>query len=485
MRWTTAAVGGFGSFTCSFPGWPSRRDLPFLGLIRVCLGERVVWEGRIEDVDVSVSESDVKTTVQGFGLRRLLADTSVSRIWVKRDYTFQNGINLALDVTAGRIDASDYTRVGLAFRCLDGYSYGTGTSRQYIYEPQGGRWVALKVTAVIGTNMNGNLFASPFSGTGASSQQLTTSGDYTLLINAPAQFCYLQAFTTGTFTGNSNTNKVEYTDIRLLGVWEQEDEAGGYYGGTILRDLISVTPGLQVGTVDLGADFLIQQIDRSARGSALSVLEEIAAYYTREWGVWEDGRLDWRTPQLDEPTWLTTLADHTDLQLAATTDTLGKTIYLGYQDAAVDSLPNEQASPSTSQRNPYVRTGAPKDVIVNPGFPLTSRSASQLAQKLAQDLGNYPPVTGRVQLHCDRTIQHATRGPQPAWLIRAGENIRIADLPADNLMTTTRDGETLFHITNADVDLEQGTVTLELEGQTRRSDVLLARLAAATRIVTG
>ncbi len=47
------------------------------------------------------------------------------------------------------------------------------------------------------------------------------------------------------------------------------------------------------------------------------------------------------------------------------------------------------------------------------------------------------------------------------------------------------DGQSLFHIVTTDVDLSERTVRLELGGSPRSADVLLARLAEATRIVTG
>src|SRR5207248_2020172 len=88
--------------------------------------------------------------------------------------------------------------------------------------------------------------------------------------------------------GGNPPKGVDYTNLRLLGSGTVEDTTGGLYGGTILRDLIALVPDLAVGIIENGEDFTIDQMDRTVRDSALSVVDEVNSYYpTREWGVWE------------------------------------------------------------------------------------------------------------------------------------------------------------------------------------------------------
>lgn len=54
MRWTSAAVGGFGSLQMSLPGYVTKQELPYLSIVRVTLGPRVLWEGRIEDLEWTI-----------------------------------------------------------------------------------------------------------------------------------------------------------------------------------------------------------------------------------------------------------------------------------------------------------------------------------------------------------------------------------------------------------------------------------------------
>jgi hypothetical protein len=76
-------------------------------------------------------------------------------------------------------------------------------------------------------------------------------------------------------------------------------------------------------------------------------------------------------------------------------------------------------------------------------------------------------------------------GPTPAFLIRAGQNILIADAPKFDPFQIGPDNETLFHIVSVTADLGSGNVTLQLGGFATPSDVIIARLAAVTRVLTG
>jgi hypothetical protein len=116
---------------------------------------------------------------------------------------------------------------------------------------------------------------------------------------------------------------------------------------------------------------------------------------------------------------------------------------------------------------------------------MTNVTAAQLAARVAADHGSYPSASGRLILSLLKQVRRASGGLVPAYVIRGGENIAITDLPKTDAFASGRDGETLFHVTDAEVDLDKQTVTLALEGQVRRSDVLLARLGAATRVLTG
>jgi hypothetical protein len=118
---------------------------------------------------------------------------------------------------------------------------------------------------------------------------------------------------------------------------------------------------------------------------------------------------------------------------------------------------------------------------------MTANTASQLAAKLLQDVGYGPvPAAGTVVVPGDAIIQHAQGNSVKAWEIRAGDNVTIPELPLADVFTQDGRGECLFHIISAEANIAGGTVTLTLDSYgSKRSDVLLARLAAVTQSLGG
>ena len=508
LRWTTAAIGGFGSCTFTLPGPPPfwKREIPHLGMLRIVLDTFVIWEGRVEDITLSMK--DETTSVTCFGLQRLLDNFTVRRVWSMRDMSWVSSSvpvgtaaggrtrTTGVDIATGNFDPSDLTKSGVQ-AAGTGVSVANNSGNWAEFRPPSGvtfltwnAWLDATGTHAGATSWNGTLLAFQ-SGAWAEINVFTSAGTGQALSQALSS---ASAIAVGAInrSGGAVTlaadDRMKFYKMRLWGTSLSEDlgtDPYGFYGGTILNDLITLVPGLTQGVIESGSDYAIPAIERSVRDTARSVVEEVASYYTREWRVWEDGRFDWKSVNADEPQWTATLDDlDSGSELTATVDGLAKTLYVLYTDAA-SGLDAEASSTSSDQRNPFVKQGQSSDVIVSPGFQMTSSSASQLAGKLVVDQGRYPLVQGRLVIPANKTIRRATGSPLPAFMIRGGDNIVVSDLPKTDLFSQGRDGETLFHIVSTETSLEEGSTTLEIEGQTRRSDVLLARLAAATRGVTG
>lgn len=510
VTFTTNAVGGFGSCNFTLPGL--RADIPHLATIRVYYGTAQVWEGRIEDRGLTLSEGDVNSSFQCFGWKRLLDFTTTRRMWSRRswDWTTLPVGGLTMDgvgqtvvssgnVTTGQYDPADLTRSGVAIvwssaTLQQGYLAGA-----YTRMPTG--IVALAIYFDLLYNQNGGGFPSPdarvwqSTDNGATWLSLfsdtTNHASYTAKSTTPGANCNAVAMV----NFNHITNEVvdssvyaKYANIRILGTSVVEDSSpvgsGGFYGGTVLRDLIALIAGLSQGTIESGTDFLIEVLDYSTRTTALQIVSDIAAYYAREWAVWEQGRFDWKTPSSDEAQWIVPLTDLTSLDLTGSVDTETRTAYVLYTDATT-GLDAEASAAATSQRNPFVKASATKDEIITPGIQMTANTSAQLAAVATADHGAWPPVTGTVVVPARALIRNAVGSPQPAFLIRAGSNILIPGLPKTEILATGRDGETLFHIVSTSVDMKRNEVTLQLEGQSRYLDMITARLAAATRTITG
>jgi hypothetical protein len=504
-RWDSAAVGGFGSCTFTVPGSRTARDLPYLGIVRLYYGTQQLWEGRIEDHTFNIGSDTISTTVQAFGWKRALDFTVVQRIWSKRDINWREisvhpgGLDAGgntlrrkpenFTVTTGIIDPANLTKSGVEARGIDGSPVTNAgyCNLAYYIAP-----VGLTIVRVMGTIANGG--GSIQGILGSTADGTTWSTDYSNGTGIPAAFSQALAAPATQIRCGIDVGAAAYTtastdfsrfyDMRLLGTTLTEDAAGGFYGGTILRDLVALCPDLKIGIVEDGSDFTVQSIERAVHDPSTGVVQEVASYYAREWAVWEGGRFDWITPNLDEPQFVLNVADCTELELGGSLDTLVKRSYVLYNDAAsgVESFATADA---TSQRNPFVRTGSTKDDITAPGFPMTANTATQLAARIAVERGGYPPITGRITIPATKLIKDENGQQVPAFAIRAGRNVYIPDLPRDEVLSQGRDGQTLFHVATAEADMTSMTVTLELEGQGRQMDVILARLAAATRTLTG
>jgi hypothetical protein len=520
VSFATAAVGGFAHCQARLAG-DLRRRLGYLGMVRLFHNGTLLWEGQLEDQSWSFEPESKTTTFRAFGLQSKLRETSVRRIWSKRAidwqplYSMSGNVYYASGLTAGATwDPSAWgARFGIEDSANADFQGATPEVVVYVatvgVTPSPGQCNGMLCTLPAGLSAvrvlcTGKQATAAFSGSRCTGSVQTsidgstwtlegsafvgdsvTGTDESVALTAGSRYVKLIGGTSNAGGALAAGNGFRFQNPRILGTSLVEDVAGGFYGGTILRDLIALVPGLTIGLIEEGSDFTIQAIERAVRDEALSVVQEVAGYYTREWAVWEDGQFDWRTKNLDEPGWIATLAhDVEQFEVDATLDGIARTVYVLYTDAA-SGLDAEASAIATSQRNPYVKQGVPKDVLVRAGFKMTANTSAQLASRATDELGVRPSAAGRVVLSATRMIANAVGAAAPAMMIRAGDNIIFADLPKTELFQQGRDGETLFHIVGTEVDLTAGKVTLELEGQQSRLDVLMARLALVTRTLTG
>lgn len=495
--WTTNAVGGFGSFTASLPGYPGEwmRKLPKLTLIRVLCGDTIAWEGQVEDHELSIdSQGQVSTTLQAFGLARLLGEKSVHRIWSKRDLAWETRAlsevtpDPGISNSIGSFDAADLTRIGLLF-------VGNGTVTTAATKFTGNRYrtrPGLTLTRVMFTyDKAGSANLHAYVGSRVDAGAVTTHLDSTVNVTGSTQdFALIASCNEVVMEAYSSVaaalttaDFVKFYNIRVLGTSVTEDAAGGFYGGSILRDLLALVPGLTLGSIADGSDFTIEALERSVRDNALSVVQEVAAYYQREYAVWENGRFDWTDIRLDDVNWVVDLSALSGLNLRSSADGLSSTDYVLYTDAA-SGLDAEASTTSISRNNPYVVAGRAKDVMTSAGFPMTSNTATQLSARLNTEHGQYAFASGTCTLPCTAPVTSGNGGMFPAYLMRGGDNVKIVGLPKDDPFNIGRDGQTLFHISSTSVNLA-GEMTLALDSESHAIDSLLAKLAAVTRTLTG
>lgn len=513
LRFSSLVPGGFGS--CSFnvdtnelKDWLGK--LPKLSEVRVTDGSEVLWDGRLEDHAIRIGNNNTQLGVSAFGNQRLLTDHSFRRIWIMKNIPWTPVPGLSGNLTAqalsyqpqhinsisiGNFDETDLTRIGIKFKATSSAAVPDGTANGVWWlldddEPEfwflGIKTDGVSDTSItrlgVRTSVDGVTWTTKLDVAGSDPAVLNVVvlADLTTL-TATAR--YLQVIFCYDSPAATANGEATFEDITLVGVPITFDTGVGYYGGTILEDCVDQTPGLIAGNIESGSDFVVQELHRVQRATIRSVVDEVAAYYLAEWGVWEDSRFDWVTPRLDEKQWTVASGDCVGIDLDFVVEGMARTTYVSYTNVAT-SLQTEESATSTSEANPFAKLGRDRDQLIQLGFPSTAIAAQRIADLLAYLDNEYPSVTGRIVLPCDLQIHHAQRGQGPASRIRAGDNISIPDLPKSRLFLDGRDGETQMHIVSCDVDIDANTVTLAVERGLSRAAALLTRLALVTQFAS-
>lgn len=511
LRYSTLVPGGYGSCSFGVEGdlnlWTAR--LPHLAKVRVNDGSQLLFEGRLEDRSISVAADGARMQVNAYGYARLLSDVSLRRIWEMRNIPWQlvSDLNGSLgsqgltfrpqrvsSVTVGNIDETDLSVTGVQIVCTSNQSGSAGDANGvwFYTDESGPAYKRLYFSAEIPagysdgsishvgirSSTDGSSWSTDFD---QQADAVEALGEIEVELTDGARFVQLIYVYTSAPAGANGGIAVK--NIRLVGVDNAEDETGGFYGGTIFTDLVEQVPGLSPGFIESGSQFVVEELHRTTRSTPRSVVEEVAAYYLAEWAVWEDGRFDWTTPNLDQLEWVVQAADCISVDLEFSLEGMGRTTYVLYTNAATQ-LQTEESAEATRQSNPFVSTGLDRDMLVGIQFPSTSRAAARLAEVLAYLDNEYPSVTGRIVLPAAMAVRHAARGEAPAYCIRAGDNITLPDLPKSRILDGGRDGETHLHVVSTDVNVDGSTVTLQVERGLSRAAALLSRLAAITQFAS-
>lgn len=524
LNWSSVVPGGFAS--CSFQVNGDFRRLlkllPYLAIVRV-VGDsgRVLFEGQIEDLSPTLSENTVGIKVGAFGLQNALKEDALRGFWSRRDMAWDTsllgaGVSVSpyviaqgLTVQTGQFDPTNPTLSGV--KVLGDGSTGLPNSNLGLAEwivPEGvavAKWLGFYDGNGVdtgSTKYEAVWFAHESGAWVLKASSTTTNAGNTFTISPSSPDAL--AVGAGNFSGATYTPAANdwyaFYDMRMLGLITSEDVAdsynagtitfGGFYGDTLIKSILSylANDGCPVGAgvIEPGTDFTIDHLDASVRRTAYDLLTEIAGYYSREWAVWENGLLNWTTPQLSQPQWIVPLGIVSSLDLDASVQNSQQAAYVLFTDAASGAT-SEAAAASTDRRNPYVLRGRAKKLLNTQNLPMTSNTAQQLAKVLLNDLGFGPvPAAGTLTLPGETVVSHASGSAKKAWEIRAGDNVTIPELPLADVFTQDGRGECLFHIVSAEADSQSGNVTLTLDSYgSKRSDVLLARLAAVTSLLGG
>lgn len=513
LKWSSVVPGGFASFSATLEGDPRQLSklVPYLSIVRIIGSSgRTLFEGQIEDKNISITATDVGLAIAAFGLQNAAKETALRRIWSKRDMQWDlvtvlagmkgfGGSALALRndawaVNTGQYDPTNASRTGV--QVIGTNAGGSALVASQAAAAEFDMPLGLSAKKILGTakvrSTNGyvgaiwgSTLASPSFDNALVTFSGSTTTDFSQSVSGDAQIRLGVYVSAGGGATIDTGDGVDFYNLRVLGTTTDEDVDGGFYGDTLIRDIVAQVPALEAGVIESGSDFTVDHLDAGVRRGAADILNEVAQYYSREWAVWEDAKLSWETPNLSQHQWIIPITQFAELNLDASVVNSQKRAVVIYTDAA-SQLDAEQETSSTDRRNPYVLNGREKDLIVQ-GGTMTANTALQLSSVLLNDLGFGPvPASGTVVLLGETLVQHAQGNAVKAWEIRAGDNVTIPELPEADVFTQDGRGEVLFHVISCEADGETGLVTLELDSYgSKRSDVLLARLAAVTSLLGG
>lgn len=473
LSFSTAMPGGFKD--CSMV-LPRRIDLEYPDLnllddVRVYgPGNETVWEGRVHALPRSHG-SDTSITVQCVGWSaHLKDDPSFRGIYVDRDLSAWetsavqrqiNLIGLSFGLQSHAVQGDDTTGApSLATSVRGAWSSAAKGFSEAWYDAGPGMSIAsLEYAWKKSTNVSeadANWIWQTVLSTDDLHTTVDTSGNLraagpgtgTLTAAGTRRFATAQTYYNVGPAGSDNvTYGLWWTYLAVFGnhgLTKRTTVAGqpsGFYASDVIEHIISeAAPELSWHPDNEETAFAIPHLAFKEPTTAEEAILRANAFNLWEWAVYNDRKFIYRAPDVDRLVWEARLDQGAHLDLEGDqSDDLVNGVIVHYDH------PNEgrrTAGPpgsgfdvtdatleDTSDANPVNAHGiAKKWGELTLSSPTTDAGAVQLgAIWLAEHA--IPQRSGTVQLQ--GTVRHPTMGERPAWAVRAGDSVRIADHPSD------------------------------------------------------
>ena len=462
LTFTTSIPGGFRDLSCSL----LRRidvDYPDLGLfddIRVYgPGNRTAWEGRLNQFPRQHGAGfSIQPGAVGW-VSHLRDDPSFTQAYVDRDVTgwgtasLARRLSLASTGYANDSKFSATTDGGALTWPLPTDMVTNDIAETFRTAPVGDQYTVMQYRGQrVGASWGSFEAAALYDQSGVSLGALTLDNTLRTLSFAANRGIMLRVLYTAASAAIAAGHVQTFDRLALFanhGLTRRTTSAGepdGLYASDVIAHILTnAAPELSYTTGTDGSieatTFAIPHLVFNDPVTAEDAILFVNGFEEYEWGVYENRLFFYRAPDPDRLTWEARLSDgaHIDLE-GETADQVFNGVYVQYTEAGAGlrktvGPPGASADATdasledTSDTNPVNAHGIDRRWgVLNVGSVTTQAGAIRLGSTW---LGTRSLPQRRGNLRLTGTVRHPTMGEVPAWMVRAGDYVRIADHPND------------------------------------------------------
>ena len=442
-------------------------------------GPKIAWEGRAEDIGLGQDRDGTQLTISGFGGWNALSDVPYTALWSDSGYdnweaTSRSGAatwepsKYNMDTNGGRLSIAPKKNQTYG----SSVSYGAGV---WTYQSpySGSRQITVLSfdisqlmptgwTVEIGKASRDYSTLTPaYTLAATGSPQTVTSQTVTITSGDALYIALYYSGATTTYGGEDGANYVHLANVRVT-------TASSVTTAAIASDLVSTVAAanstqLSSSTVLLqstGVDLtdVIYEDQYPA-----DILTQLATDARWETGVYENQRVYFRPKYSASSSWL---VDIDTLDLERTLSTLYNSAYGVYKDA---SGRTQRTATSTNAAS-LTQTGLTRREAVSAATTSSTQATAIRDASLSDTATPYPRAT----FHFPRV--YTLDGAQaPPWLVRAGDQITIRNLPIT--LGTAVDRIRTFRVSRTTYDAFAKGIGVEPEAPLPTLPILVAEVA--------